>query len=238
MISSRRVRDGHPCHAPASAAMVRSNTVGQLSRNVYGSSQWRCLAIAKVDCSSTASWWQAAGERSRRSTPPPKRCSASRPTRPPTTWALAIGAARTRVRRHRLVDQRRAAGARASVSCSRRCATTREELRELAIAEVGAPRMLTSMAQLDGPGRGSELLRGHRGGLPVDHRPRHRGADGHQDPPHDRAGRPSASSAPSRRGTSRTRSTSPSSGPRWRRATRWCSSRRPTPLGAQRFSAS
>ena len=35
--------------------------------------------------------------------------------------------------------------------------------------------------------RGPELLRRHRRDLPVDHRPRHRGADGHQDPPHHRA---------------------------------------------------
>ena len=62
-----------------------------------------------------------------------------------------------------------------------------EELRELTIAEVGAPRMLTSMAQLEGPVEDLSFCADTAESYAVDHRPRHRGADGHQDPPHHRA---------------------------------------------------
>ncbi len=109
-----------------------------------------------------------------------------------------------------------------------------EDLREITIAEVGAPRMLTSVAQLEGPiadlsfcadtaesyqwttdvGIASPMgIKTHR----------------------TIARRPSASSARSPRGTSRTRSTSPSSDPHWPRATPSSSSRHPTPRGAQPF---
>ena len=62
-----------------------------------------------------------------------------------------------------------------------------EELRELTIAEVGRAADADVDGAARGPGRGPELLRRHRGVLPVDHRSRHRLADGHQDPPHHRA---------------------------------------------------
>ena len=58
-------------------------------------------------------------------------------------------------------------------------------------------------------------------------------AAGHARPTAPSPARPSASSARSRRGTSRTRSTSPRSARRWRPATPWCSSPRRTPRGAR-----
>ena len=63
-----------------------------------------------------------------------------------------------------------------------------DELRELAIAEVGAPRMLTSMAQFDGPVEDLSFCADTAESLPVDHRLRHRVTDGHQDAPHHRQG--------------------------------------------------
>lgn len=95
-----------------------------------------------------------------------------------------------------------------------------DELRELTIKEVGAPRFLTFGAQLDAPvddlGWFADLVEGYAWerdlgraepmGMPSHRRVRRR---------------PRASSAPSRRGTSRTRSTSPSWAPRSPRATPW-----------------
>ena len=49
-----------------------------------------------------------------------------------------------------------------------------EELRELTIAEVGAPVMLTSMAQLEGPVDDLSFCADTAECYPVDHRPRHR----------------------------------------------------------------
>ena len=93
----------------------------------------------------------------------------------------------SRLRRHRLGDQRRVAralhpAAAAGLARSRgRTARTRHRR--------GGR---SSDADVDGavrrPGRGSELLCRHRRELPVDHRPRRRGTDGHQDPPDHRQG--------------------------------------------------
>ena len=125
-----------------------SRTVVQQSET--GVRNGHCWPIARVNCSSTASSWPAVRARSPRSTRPPKRCSVSPPMRAPTTWAA----------------RSRRPGARSTTPTGRRtsncgCACIRqlqqalrdhvEELRELTIAEVGAPRMLTSMAQLEGP---------------------------------------------------------------------------------------
>ncbi len=100
----------------------------------------------------------------------------------------------------------------------------------------------TADADADGAarrsGRGPQLLRRHRRVLPVDNRSRHRLADGHQDPPHDRPGsgrrgrgdHPVELPAPDQPRQARAR--------RWPRATPSSSSRRPTPRGAPRSSAS
>ena len=56
-----------------------------------------------------------------------------------------------RVRRHGLVDQHRVAGALHPPAAAGACAITPRNCASLTIAEVGAPRMLTSMAQLEGP---------------------------------------------------------------------------------------
>ena len=98
--------------------------------------------------------------------------------------------------------------------------------------------MLTSAAQLEGPVDDLSFCADTAESYAVDHRPRNRRADGHQDPSHRSPGRRSASSARSPRGTSRTRSTSPSSARRWRRATPSSSSPRRTPRGARPCSAS
>ncbi len=63
-----------------------------------------------------------------------------------------------------------------------------EDLREITIAEVGAPVMLTSMAQLEGPIEDLKFCADTVRELPVDDRRGDRVADGHQDPPHNRAG--------------------------------------------------
>ena len=63
-----------------------------------------------------------------------------------------------------------------------------EELREITIAEVGTPRMLTAAAQLEGPIDDLGFCRRHRGVLRVANRSRRRVADGHPHPPHHRAG--------------------------------------------------
>ena len=157
--------------------------------------------------------------------------------RPPTIWAAPSGplAAHSTTPTGRPTPN---CGCAASVSCSKRLRDHADELRELAIAEVGAPRMLTAMAQFDGPVEDLSFCADTAESLSVDDRSGHRRPDGHQDASHHRARGRSASSAPSRRGTSRIRSTSPRSDLRWPRATRSCSSRHPTPRGAQRYSAS
>ena len=58
--------------------------------------------------------------------------------------------------------QRRAAGAVPAPAAARRCATTSKNLRDLTIAEVGAPRMLTSGGAARRARRRPELLRRHR----------------------------------------------------------------------------
>ena len=96
-----------------------------------------------------------------------------------------------------------------------------EELRDLTIAEVGAPRMLTAIAQLEGPVNDLAFARTppNRMSDNQDLGERRRWAS---PPGAPSRGRPSASSAPSRRGTFRTRSTSPRSGRRWPRETPSC----------------
>ncbi len=149
--------DNSACSRPclsrwSSGAMVRVNisrTVVQVTRDT-GVHGWRSWPIARVDCSSTASSSPAARARSRPSTRPPRRCSASPPMPASTTWAAAIGAAR-----RAFDDTDWSTNVELRVRCIRQLQQAlrdhAEELRELAIAEVGAPRMLTSMAQFDGP---------------------------------------------------------------------------------------
>ena len=142
-----------------------------------------------------------------------------------------------RVRRHRLVDEHRVAGALHASAAGRahqaRRGTPRADHRRgrrAADADVRSPA--------GRPGRRPELLRGHRrvvcSGPPTSESPS-RWVSRLIAPSH---GRRSVSSARSPRGTSRTRSTSPSSALRWRRATPSSSSRRPTRRGARRSSAS
>ena len=141
------------------------------------------------------------------------------------------------VRRHRLGHQHRTSGALHSAAAAgharpRRGAAGADDRRGRGAAHAdsrGASRW---------PGRGSELLpptrrRPTRGGS-ISVMRRRRASR----PTARRRARPSASSAPSRRGTSRTRSTWPRSAPHWRRETPWCSSPLPTPRGARRCSAS
>ena len=121
----------------------------------------------------------------------------------------------------------------ACASCATRSQAHIEELREITIAEVGAPAFLTSGPQLDGPvadlGYVADLAETYAWEQDLGHRR----ADGHQDRPA-LAARESRSawSAPSRRGTSRTRSTSPSSARHSRPATPSSSNPRRTRRGA------
>ena len=62
-----------------------------------------------------------------------------------------------------------------------------EELRELTISEVGAPRMLTAGAQLEGPLDDLQFCADYRRVLQLAHRSRRRVAAGHPHPPHHRA---------------------------------------------------
>ena len=142
-----------------------------------------------------------------------------------------------RLRRHRLVPRPPPAGALPAAASRRASREHIEELREITIAEVGAPRFLTSAAHLEGPVddlAGSPIPpRTTRGNSDLGKRR----PDGNPDPSRICSAKPSAWSARSPRGTSRTRSTSPRSGPHSPRATPWCSSPHPTPRGAQRCSA-
>ena len=93
----------------------------------------------------------------------------------------------SRLRRHRLGDQRRVAravhpAATAGVARSRRRTARTGHRRG------GCSSDADGHGAVRRSGRGSELLCGHRRELPVDHRFRRRGADGHQDPPHHRQG--------------------------------------------------
>lgn len=93
-----------------------------------------------------------------------------------------------------------------------------EELRELTIAEVGAPRMLTSGAQLEGRSmtwRSAPTPRRATSGAPSSAMRHHRESR----PTAPSPGRLSASSVRSLPGTSRTRSISPRWDRRWRPAT-------------------
>ena len=234
-----------PVAAPDLALARRSGgyrsteLVGQLSSNQDGSSEWRCWPIARVNCSSTASSSPAA--------------AGTFPTLNPATeevLGVAADADRRRhgpgdrrgpprLRRHRLVDQHRAAGALPAPAAARRMqrprrGAARADHRRGRCAADADRRPLSCEGPVDDLSFCADTAESYA----VDHRPRDRVADGHQDPPHRSRGRPSASSARSPRGTSRTRSTSPSSGPRWPRATPSCSSRRPTPRGARPCSAS
>ena len=87
-----------------------------------------------------------------------------------------------------------------------------EELREITIAEVGAPRMLTAIAQLEVPSmtwRSRPTRPSPTSGIRISVMRRRWGS-----PPGARSrAKPSGSSAPSPRGTSPIRSTSPRSGP-------------------------
>ena len=103
----------------------------------------------------------------------------------------------------------------------------------MTIAETGSPLFMTRSAQLDDPvaslGWVADLAESYEWttdlgvaeplGMPAQRWIRRR---------------PPAWWAPSRRGTSPTRSTWPSWDRRWRRATPWCSSRPPTRRGAPR----
>ena len=142
-----------------------------------------------------------------------------------------------RLRRHRLVDATPSCGCGASASCSRRCANTSRSCGSSPSPRSGAPRMLTSVAQLEGPVDDLSFCADTAESLPVDHRSRGSPRRWASRPTAPSRARRSASSAPSPRGTSRTRSTSPRSDRRWRPATPSCSSPRPTPRGARRCSA-
>ena len=128
----------------------------------------------------------AAGARSPRSTRPPKRCWASPPTPTPTTWAARStrpGAPSTRPTGRPTPN----CGCGASVSCSEAMRDHVEELREITIAEVGAPRMLTSMAQLEGPVDDLSFCADTAESYQWTTDLGDRLADGHHDPAHDRA---------------------------------------------------
>lgn len=112
-----------------------------------------------------------------------------------------------------------------------------EELRELTIAEVGAPRMLTAAAQLEGPVEDlsfcADTAESYSWTTDL----------GVASPMGIKTQRTVAREAIGVVGAITPwnfpiRSTSPSSVPRWRQATRWCSSPHPTHRGLQRFWAS
>ena len=137
--------------AQASAAMVRSEhsrTVVQIIETgvrmaLLGDRESRLLIDGKLVAGS-------GGHVPDASTRPPRRCSASPPTRPPTTWAR-----RSAPRGARSTTPTGRPTSSCGCACIRQLQQAMrdhvEELRELTIAEVGAPRMLTSMAQLEGP---------------------------------------------------------------------------------------
>ena len=113
----------------------------------------------------------------RRSTRPPRRCWASPPTPTPRTWAGHRGGP-PRVRRDRLVDQHRAAGALPASAAGRPARTCRgtagDDHRRGGCAADADRRRAAG-----GPGRRPHVRRRHRRVLRVANRSRRRVADGH-----------------------------------------------------------
>ena len=180
---------------------------------------------------------RAPARRSRSSTRPPARRSAARPTAPRPTSTPRSRAARRAFDETDWSHRPRVPGALPAPAARGAGATTATAMRALTTAEAGAPAFLTAGPQYDVPVES----------LAVDGRPRRVATPGRPTSasrgrwasrPGGRSGaRRSASSPRSRRGTSRTRSTSPRSARRWRPATPSCSSRRRTRRGWRASSA-
>ena len=130
--------------------MVRLSQFGQLSRNENGSLDGDPGGSRELCCSSTASWWPAVAAPFATVNPATEEVLGVAADAGVEDMGRAIEAAR------RAFDETDwSTNAELRVRCLRQLQDALrehvEELRELTISEVGAPRMLTAGAQLEGP---------------------------------------------------------------------------------------
>ena len=105
----------------------------------------------RANCSSTASWWRAAAGTFPTVNPATEEVLGVAADATADDMGRAIEAARRAFDETDWSTNTELAGALPAPAAGRRSTEHVEELRELTIAEVGAPRMLTSAAQLEGP---------------------------------------------------------------------------------------